>query len=492
MIHTRRAFLGSLAAGLAPAKGGQRLNVLLITVDDLRPQLGCYGDRVVHTPHIDSLAKRGVVFQRAYAQQALCSPSRTSLLTGLRPDTTRIYDIETHFRDRVSDAVTLPQLFKNNGYAARGFYKVFHLAGFDPSIGNLNDEASWSVPLYLPRRSVYGPEGEKVLRASYARLRAEGKQIGYQHIPRSFAYEAPDVGDDDISDGEVAAEAVKALREWRDRPFFIATGFYKPHLPFVAPRKYWDLYRRDRLPLPDNQFAPAGAPPYAVPSDRELRTYVGIPEEGEFPEELKRTLLHGYLASVSYVDAQVGRLLAELRTLGLLDKTMIVLLGDHGYMMGEHGTWAKKHSNFEIATRSPLIVSAPGMAASAQTNALVEFVDIYPTLAELAGLRAPATLEGRSFVPLLNDPQTPWKPAAYSQHPGGGRMGRSVTDGHFRYTEWARTGEAPDGIELYDHAVDPGENRNRAGDPALGGDEVRLQRLLRAGFKDLKPREAKS
>jgi arylsulfatase A-like enzyme len=197
-------------------------------------------------------------------------------------------------------------------------------------------------------------------------------------------------------------------------------------------------------------LAPAGAPPYAVPSD------------------------------------------GQLRTLALWDKTMIVLLGDHGYMMGEHGTWAKKHSNFEIATRPPLIVSVPGMAASVQTKALVEFVDVYPTLAELAGLRAPATLEGRSFVPLLNGAKTPSKPAAYSLHPGGGRMGRSVTGGHFPNTEWARTGRAPGGIELYDQAVDPGENRNRAGDPALGGDEVRLQPLLRSGFKNLKPTEAKS
>lgn len=477
----RRQFLSSFPA-MRLLAAERKLNVLLITVDDLRPQLGCYGDRQVRSPHIDRFAASGVVFERAYTQQALCSPSRTALLTGLRPDTTGIHDIETHFRKTVPDAVTLPQLFKRNGYYTQGFYKVFHLAGFDPAIGNLDDPPSWSEPLFLPTRSVYGPEGESALKRAYARLAAKGTKPGYNALPRSFAFEAPDVADEALSDGETAMRAIAALKARRGAPFFLACGFYKPHLPFVAPKRYWDLYRAEDLQVPKNQYAPDGAPTWAVPGFSELRSYEGIPKQGELPETLKRQLLHGYLASVSYVDAQVGKLLSSLSRNGLEENTAVVLLGDHGYQVGEHGTWATKHSNFESSVRAPLIVRAPGMrAAGRKTKALVEFVDVYPTLAGICGIEPPANLEGRSFLPLLDNPSLSWKPAAYSQYPRSGRMGRSVTDGRYRYTEWVSRNGSVDAAELYDHETDPDENINLSLSASMATARMRMKKLLDAG-----------
>ncbi len=451
---SRRAFL----AGAIPP----RQNVLFITIDDLRPQLGCYGDVQAKTPHIDALAKRGTVFERAYCQQALCGPSRTSFLTGLRPDTTKVHDIETHFRKTVPNAVTLPQLFKQNGYYTRGFYKVFHLAGFDPGIGNLNDPPSWSAPHVLPKKSVYGPDGAKLLADAYARLAASGKKASYTDIPRSVALEAPDVADSDLSDGEMADAVIAELEAKRNEPFFLAAGFYKPHLPHVAPKRYWDLYDPAKLKLPANQYAPEDSPAWAVNGNAELRSYTDIPDEGPIDEVLGRRILHGYLASVSYVDAQVGRLLQALDRLRLRGNTTVVLLGDHGYQIGEHGMWSSKHTNFETSCRVPLIVSAPGYRPG-RSRSLAELVDVYPTLAEIAKLTPPKELEGKSFVPVLRDPRRQHKPAAYSQYPRGGRMGRSVRTARYRYTEWTKpSATAPDAIELYDHFTDPEENRNVA------------------------------
>jgi iduronate 2-sulfatase len=481
VLTRRNLLLGGLAAP-SWAQQARRPNVLFITVDDLRPQLGCYGAQTVKSPNIDRLASRGVLFQRAYCQQALCAPSRTSFLTGLRPDTTGVYDIETHFRTTLPNAITLPQLYKDNGYVSRGFYKIFHLAGFDPKIGNLNDERSWSDPLYLPRKSVYGPEGEAVLRKSYEAIHAAGKKPDYTNIPRSFAVEAPEVNDEDLSDGEVARAAVDALRRHRNQPFFMAVGFYKPHLPFVAPKRYWELYDRREIQLPANQFAPKGAPEYAVPSWNELRGYVDMPKSGPMPEELGRKILHGYLASISFVDAQVGLLLSELDRLKLRDNTVVVLLGDHGYQVGEHGTWANKHSNFETSARVPLIVSAPGMRRGAKSDEIIELIDLYPTLAELSGLKGPAQLEGKSFVPLLKSASAKGKQAAYTQYPRGSRMGRSVCDRRYRYTEWTAAGGGLDAVELYDHDSDPQENASIAnGQPEVA---ARMRTLLRRGGKD--------
>lgn len=482
---TRRTFLAASISARAASGAGAR-NVLFITIDDLRPQLGCYGDRLARTPHIDRLASRGLVFERAYCQQALCSPSRTSLLTGRRPETTRVRDLTTHFRKTIPDAVTLPEYFKRNGYYSHGIYKVFHLAGAAPRIGNMNDPQSWSDELELPDRPVYGPRGQALLEAdweSYKRDRAKG----IIRPVRSLAVEAPDLADEELSDGEAARRAAEFLRRNRGRRFFLAVGFYKPHLPYVAPKQYWDLYRESGLPLPANRFPPKGAPPFAVQGTGELRNFVDIPKEGPISEELGRRLLHGYLASVSYVDAQVGLLLDELDRLGLRGNTVVVLLGDNGYQIGEHDMWSCKHTNFESSARVPLIVSPPGMARGRKTAALVELVDVYPTVAELAGLPVPAGLEGISLRPLIDDPGRPWKRAAFSEYPRGGRLGISVRTARYRYTEWRRPGQPADTVELYDHETDPQENVNVAAEPERAAALRELRELLNSGWRAALP-----
>ena len=441
----------------------QRLNVLFITIDDLRPQLGCYGDSLVKSPNIDRLAGQGMLFERAYCQQALCGPSRSSFMTGLYPTTTGIYNIETHFREVMPNVVTMPQLFKKNGYESVGLYKVFHLVGFDPDgFGNLNDTASWTRPLWLPTRSGYGPYGDSIFQASYQACLQKGP-LGYKNIPRSLAYEAPEVADSMLNDGETALQAIRYLQELKDTNFFMAVGFYHPHLPFTAPQKYWNLYSRDQLKLPDNQYPPHDAPSYVMVSDKELRSYTNIPDKDIFSDSLKKDLLHGYLASISYVDAQVGLILDELDRLGLRDKTIVVLLGDHGYQIGEHGLWCKKHTNFETAVRAPLIISYPGQqSAGTISDRLVEFVDIYPTLAQLTDLKPESRLEGQSLVPILQNTQGSWKDVAFSCFPRGPRLGVSMRTSQYRFTEWRHrdTGEVE--YELYDHIADPDENHNVA------------------------------
>jgi len=451
--------------GWAPAHGStrdaDRLNVLFLAVDDLRPELGCYGNQRVKSPHIDRLAKRGVAFGRAYCQQAVCSPSRTSLLTGLRPDSTKVYDLETHFRDTVPDVVTLPQHFKNQGYHAVGMGKIFH--------GGLNDELSWSEPWRRPGGNGYQlRENQELIR----KKRAEAKKRGLKgkrlsRAARGPATESADVPDNAYPDGACADMAIETLRRIKDKPFFLAAGFLKPHLPFNAPKKYWDLYDRDEIRLADNPFAPKGAPPFALTSFGELRNYDDMPAKGPVPEEDARRLIHGYLACVSYTDAQIGRILDELDRLDLTDKTAIVLWGDHGWKLGEHGCWCK-HTNFEIDARVPMIFAAPGIqGAGNSTDALAEFVDIYPTLCGLAGLPLPGHLQGTSLVPVLGDVGRSVKSAAFSQYPrrheGRGLMGYSMRTDRWRYTEWIdrQSGDVV-ARELYDHVNDPAENENVA------------------------------
>jgi iduronate 2-sulfatase len=480
-------FIPSTAA--QPRAARRKPNVLFIAIDDLRPQLGCYGDRVVKSPNIDRLAARGLVFNRAYVQQALCSPSRTSLLTGLRPDTTRVFDLTTHFRDAVPDAVTLPQLFKQHGYQSLGFYKIFHLIPSDPrAFGNMDDPRSWSRPLWLPTKSVYGPRGEALKQRKLAEMERAGVKMDYSNIPRGYSTEAPDVPDHQLADGETAEQAVKALGEVKGQPFFLAVGFYKPHLPFIAPKKYWDLYSPADIKLPVNRFPPQGAPSFALQKYADVRLYEDFPKSGELSAAQQRELLHGYLACISFVDAQVGKLLAELDRLGLRDNTIVALWGDHGYQVGEHDMWASKHTNFETSTRAPLIVSVPGQkTAGRKTDALVEFVDLFPSLAELCGLPLPEGLEGTSFKPLLDDPRRPWKSAAFSQYPRGKLMGRSMRTERYRYTEWAEDGKGVVAVELYDHATDPQENVNIARQPEQSGLLAELSRKLHAGWRAALP-----
>ncbi len=439
-------------------------NVLFITIDDLRPQLGCYGDTVIQAPNIDRLASRGLVFQKAYCQYALCGPSRSSFLTGLRPETTKVYDLHRTLRDYDPALVTLPQLFKNNGYQTHGLFKVFHVVGFDPALfGNKDDAESWSDGAqWIPSRSAWGPQGDSIYQSSKRACLAKG-EIGYGNIPRSYALEAPEIPDSLLSDGEMALEAIRRLRSYGNQPFFLATGFYHPHLPFVAPKKYWDLYDSTDIVLPQNQYLPKDAPPYVALNTNELRSYPDIPDQGEFSDSLKRKLLHGYMASISYVDVQVGLILDELERLGLHQNTIVVLLGDHGYQIGEHNHWCKKHCNFEMATRVPLIIAYPGQKSGGQaTESLVELLDLYPTLAELAGLQPPDYLEGQSLVPILEDPNSEIHQAAVSSYRMGGRHGTSFRTQDIRFTSWEKQGEETN-YELYDHQIDPDENVNRAG-----------------------------
>ena len=484
-----RRFLSTLAwpiaacIALVPAVRGaageadrpSRPNVLFIAVDDLRPELGCYGRRHVKSPNIDRLAERGTVFLRAYCQQAVCGASRTSLLTGLRPDTTHVWGNSTHFRQRVPDAVTLPEHFKNHGYHTQGMGKIFH--GAFPAKArtyyggrDMGDPPSWSVASWFGGpRYYFTPEGIASARKDFARIsgkQGEALDEWVDYFTRGLATEAPQVADDVPYDGQLATRAVQALGELReqDRPFFLAVGFIRPHLPFVAPKKYWDLYDPQEIELADNPTKPEGAPAVAMHNFGELRYYSDMPKQGPVSDEKARRLLHGYFACVSYIDAQIGRVLDELERLELDDRTIVCLWGDHGWHLGDHGLWCK-HSNFENATRAPLIVCAPGAKAPGRkSQSLVEFVDIYPTLADLAGLPVPEALEGTSRAPLLDDPARPGAEAALSQYPRGKAMGRSMRTDRYRFTLWQQRGGAKKTLarELYDHQNDPDENENLA------------------------------
>jgi len=469
--------------------------VLFVAVDDLRPELGCYGASHVRSPNLDRLARQGMLFRRAYCQQAVCSPSRTSLMTGARPDTTRVYDLETHFRTTMGDrVVTLPQLFKQHGWFVQGMGKLYH--------GGLDDPASWSVPWSSPKIS-HGTYARPENRAIVERKRAETRERIARGLRPSRArdygpaWECADVPDSTYHDGALADMAIEALRAiaQQRQPFWLGVGFIRPHLPFVAPKKYWDLYDRDAIALAPNPFPPRGAPPYAVPPGGELRTYEGIPADRILPDDLARTLKHGYYAAVSYMDAQFGRVLDELERLGLHTNTIIVVWGDHGWKLGEHAAWCK-HTNVELDTRVPLIVSVPGMRhAGRATDALVEFVDLYPTLADLCGLPLPDHLEGTSFRPVLENPDRPWKRAAFSQYPrsheGRSLMGYSMRTERYRLTMWVdrQHPERVDAIELYDYETDPQGNQNIADRPEMAELVRRLTAQLRAGWKAARPPE---
>lgn len=480
------------ATAAAAGGGGKRpLNVLFLVSDDLRPELGCYGNTVVKSPNIDRLAQRGMVFNRAYCQQAVCSPSRTSVLTGMRPDTTRVWDLNTHFRKALPDVVTLPQLFKQHGYQTRGLGKIYH--------GDLVDPPSWSSPAAGPTRPdpdatpARAPGAAARRRAANAPAKAPepNQPIPLTRTERGQAFRATDDPPNGGGEGALADEAIEALRAFKEssQPFFLAVGFHKPHLPFVAPKVYWDLYDPMAIPMAPNPFLPHGAPAHALADKNELWGYSGVPDVSHLPEDYARRLKHGYYAAVSYMDAQLGRVVDELDRLGLGGNTVVVLWGDHGWKLGEHARWSK-HSNVENDVRAPLILSAPGMkGAGRRTDALVEFVDIYPTLAELAGLAAPDNLEGSSLKPLLDDPERPWKSAAFSQYPrtvnGRRLMGYSMRTDRHRLTQWVDRDDHSkvEAVELYDHQTDPREDSNIAADSANQGLVERLAAQWRAGWK---------
>jgi len=471
------------------AAAATRPNVLFICVDDLKPLLGCYGDKVIKSPNIDRLAARGVVFERAYCNQAVCAPSRNSLLTGVRPTTLGIYDLGTNFRRASSNAVTLPQYFMQHGYRAEALGKIFHVGH-----GNHDDAASWSVPLFKANSIAYVLPENKTKRTREEALFANDTDVA--KLPRGAAWESAEVPDNAYPDGKIADEAVRRLRAAKDKPnepFFLAVGFLKPHLPFCAPKKYWDLYDRASFTVPALRTAPEGAPKYAPSGWGELRQYSDIPDSGPLTDDQARTLIHGYHAAVSFMDAQLGKVLDELDSLGLAANTIVLLWGDHGWHLGDHGWWCK-HDNYEQATRIPLIVAAPGVTtpATRASNALVETVDIYPTLAELAGLPAPQVpqgMEGKSFVPALRDPHRGAKNYLYHVYPRGERIGRAVRTARYRLVEWKIPGGAAStaDLELYDYEQDPLETKNLAVEqPEVVG---RLRAML-AKLPEAKPQIA--
>ncbi|MGV3532099.1 MAG: sulfatase-like hydrolase/transferase [Chthoniobacteraceae bacterium] len=446
----------------ARAEDRPRPNVLFIAVDDLKPAIGAYGDPIAKTPNIDRIAARGTLFERAYCMQAVCAPSRNSLLTGLRQETLRIYDLGTNFRRRAPEVATLPQHFKENGFQSHGIGKIFHVGH-----GNHEDAASWSVPHFQVKSIDYAkPQAGGELTREEAYFSNSGKDVS--KLPRGAAYESADVPDDAYADGKIANEAITRLRTFKEKGerFFLALGFVKPHLPFCAPQKYWDLYDPAKLPLAKRATPPDGAPKFAPTGWGELRNYSGIPQQGPLPPELQRTLIHGYYAATSYIDAQIGRVLEELEAQGLAENTIIVLWGDHGWHLGDHGLWSK-HDNYEEATRSPLLIAAPGKKSGQKTGALVEFVDIYPTLCDLAGIPQPPHLQGESLVPLLDDSSAKGRAAAFQVFPRGTRetgpmLGHAVRSDRWRYVEWQKQDGTVAARELYDMEQDAGETVNVA------------------------------
>ncbi|MFC1525688.1 sulfatase [Candidatus Latescibacterota bacterium] len=465
----------------------KKANVLFIVVDDLRTQLGCYEVPWIHSHSIDKLAEESLLFKRAYCQQAVCAPSRCSVLSGCRPDTTTVYDLQTPLRTAMPDVLSLPEHFKANAYETVSVGKVYHHAK--------DDSQGWSKE---PFRSAGDWKGRGYLTdealEAIVRCDAEEQAAGSSRRGLGPPFEAADVPDDAYHDGKDAQAAIQELNELSklDRPFFLALGFHKPHLPFNAPKRYWDMYDPEKLPLAENPFEPEGVTDFSLTNYGELRGYFGVPKKGDIPEALARRLIHGYCACVSYMDAQLGKVLNELRRLCLWDNTVIVLWGDHGWKLGEHNSWSK-HTNFEIDTRAPLLARMPNMdAEGCSTDALVEFVDMYPTLCDLCGLDIPDHCEGQSFAPLLDRPSLPWKKAAFSQFPRGSIMGYAMRTDQHRYIEWREAGSHKVcARELYDHSKDPREDANLAELTDASLLET-LSEQLREGWMQALPEESRT
>ena len=445
---------------------GKPMNVLFIAVDDMNDDLGCFGNTLVKSPNIDRLAKNGVVFANAYCQFPLSSPSRTSLMTGLRPDSTKVFDLTYHFRQDLPDVTTLPQMFMKNEYYVARVGKMFHYGNpGDIGTNGLDDKASWMErinPAGLDKTSLeldvinYTPD-KKGLGAAMA-FYSDKKGTDIQH-----------------TDGIVATETIRLLEEHKDKPFFIAAGFYKPHCPWITPSKYFGLYSMDQMKLPGiDSTTRNNYPALALASTRPW-PYLGI------NSVQARECKLAYYAAISFVDAQIGRLLDAVHSLGLDKNTIIVFWSDHGYQLGEHGLWFKQ-SLFEEASKCPLIISVPASVAQGKTcRRIVELVDIYPTLAELAGLKPPKDLQGFSLVPLLKNPDAAWKHPAFTQVQRANTPGHSIRTEQYRYTEW-NFGKA--GEELYDEINDPQELHNLFNDPHYSKVVSQLQQLIH----DIHPR----
>jgi len=429
-----------------------RPNVLFIAVDDLKPMMGCYGDSLIKTPNLDKLSQTGVVFTNAHCQQAVCAPSRASILTGKRPDFTKIYDLKTLIRDKNPNIKTLPQHFKENGYCTAAVGKVFDVR----SVDNQHDSISWTIP-YEPVKG------------------ANSRGGGYVYETRRFSTENPEVADSLTLDGRVLKRSSLLLKKIAENnsPFFLAVGFHKPHLPFVTPKKYWDLYDRNDFRVHPFQQHAKGAPGFAYQPGWEIRSiYEDVSKTDKIPESKQLELIHGYHACVSFIDQQIGLLLEQLNELGLRENTIIVLCGDHGWHLGDHDMWCK-HSNYEQATRSPLIISFDDKYKGI-SHAPTEFVDVFPSICDLAVVDLPGEMDGKSLVPIMDGKQNKVKDFAVSQfHRNGNLMGYSFRDEDSRYIVWLKSNFKKDETqlfsedlvvarELYDYKKDPMETINVA------------------------------
>ena len=496
---------------LMPVSAQQKTkpNILFIAIDDLKPILGCYGNTLIKTPNIDRLAKMGTVFMSNYCQQAVCGPTRASIMTGKRPDYTKVWDLKTKMRDINPDILSLPQYLITQGYSTQGIGKIYDGRCVDKKM----DAPSWSVPFYnyfkteqryysketgMPVLGAYQLPETKELALKYTN---EGEAKGLvdkeldDYVSKLVkpSVESADVPDNAYNDGANASRALEILEKLKSdtKPFFFAVGFSKPHLPFVAPKKYWDLYKREDMPLADFQEKSKNGVEVAYHNTGEMRGYSDIPplvsftDQKDFgltlPIDKQKELIHGYYSAVSYTDAQVGKLLDKLDALGLTKNTVIILWGDHGWHLGDHNLWCK-HTNFEQATRTPMIISVPGIAPSV-TNAPSEFIDIFPTLCDAAGVKIPEVLDGKSVLPLMNKSAKSVKDFSISQYPRSGTkseterqgyasskvMGYSLRDKRYRYTIWmtndfrstqAFNSDLIVGTELYDYDKDPNETIN--------------------------------
>ena len=532
------ALLGILSIAPIIAQEKSKPNVLFIAVDDLKPVLGCYGDKIVKTPNIDRLAKMGTVFLNNYCQQAVCGPTRASLLTGMRPDVTKIRDLHTKMRDINPDIVTLPEYFISQGYTTSGIGKIFHPSCVDKKF----DPQSWSIPFLVAKESDYSngfpvqkhyqsPElkslttkEEVVSAVEDGKGKKKGEKKGEKKSKkeaddeegaRGPAFECLDIPDDAYDDGVSAKLAVKQIEMLNaaKKPFFMAVGFRKPHLPFVSPKKYWDLYKREDMPVAEFQEHAANSKIFSYQYPGELTNYSGVKEFAKFDKneanefglaiEKQKELVHAYYAAVSYTDAQIGILLNKLEKLGTLNNTIIVLWGDHGWHLGDHDMWGK-HTNYEQATKAPLIIAAPGLKAG-QTKSMTEFVDVFPTLCELSGGEVPAYLDGKSLVPVMKNNKASVKEYAMSQYPrkmdkadinkvedGKGKlMGYSMRTEQYRYTVWLKNFTSDqvysaDKVytkELYDYVKDPLEKVNVSDDTKYAAIAADLDKKMVAYFK---------
>ena len=436
---------------------GDRPNVLFIAVDDLRPELSSYGQSQIISPHIDRLAASGTRFERAYCMVPTCGASRASLFSGRRPTPDRFVRFTAKIDEDSPNTTTLHSQFKNNGYETYSLGKILHFPD-DQSEG-------WTESPWRPNRDDPNIHAEIKGWNNPSNLEELIEQSRNKRLP----FASFDVDDNDLGDGKTASEAVRRIHALaqKDSPFFLAVGFFKPHLPFNAPKKYWDLYDNVPIDLPENYFVPQGAPDEAIHNFGELRNYAAVPKTGPVSNEMARTLIRGYYACVSYTDAQVGRLLDALDATGLSENTIVVLWGDHGWNLGEHTLWCK-HCTFETSMRAPLIIRTPGQIQSGKgnsTQALAEFIDIYPTLCDLAGIESPDHLDGESLVPLMRDSSYKGKGFAIGRF----RNGDTIRTDRWRYTEYTASQDAGEGSVvsrmLYDHSKDPDENRNLANLP---------------------------